>query len=210
MKPDALPEKAQWQWRKVKHSFNLKRRTKVVEDLRHWNDDLRRSLEKPEVPAQDDSYKVQALKLRFDIARSNAIRQCLASFHRALEFGFRCRCSTPHQAAIDLDWEAYEHDSAKSFKVSISYVTSLQGQRLDSWCKLGITCETPTEAAERSPRLLTPLPLAEVRSPSPNSSFRSKVAHFKLNKSLSRTPPPPPPPATTSKLPVSPILETLT
>ncbi|RYP52481.1 hypothetical protein DL768_002308 [Monosporascus sp. mg162] len=65
--PNALADSAQWNWRRVKHSFRIKRRTKIIEDLRHWNEDLRRSLEKPEVCAEDDSRKVQDLKRRFNI-----------------------------------------------------------------------------------------------------------------------------------------------
>ncbi|KGO62813.1 hypothetical protein PEX2_043360 [Penicillium expansum] len=120
-KPNALQDRAQWEWRRVKHSFSTKKRNKVIEDLRHWNEDLRRSVEKPELPAEDDSGKVQYLKRRFNIERCNSIRQCLSSLHRALEFAFRCACSPPHQAAIDLDWEAIESNAAKTFKVALSF-----------------------------------------------------------------------------------------
>lgn len=159
----------------------------MIDDLRKWNEDLRRSLEKPEVPAQDDSRKVEDLKRRFNPARSNAIRQCLASFHRALEFGFRCGCSTPHQAAIDLDWASYESDSAKTIKVAVSYETSSHSQGLGTWRKLGITSETTTETTESAPDLLTPSPPATITSSPSNSSVRAKFAHFKLPRSLSRT-----------------------
>ncbi|KAK1763701.1 hypothetical protein QBC33DRAFT_548990 [Phialemonium atrogriseum] len=207
-KPDALPEKFQWEWRRVKHSFTVKKRNKVVEDLRHWNEDLKRSLEKLEVPAQDDTRKVQDLKRRFNITRSDAIRQSLASFHRALEFGFHCTCSTPHQAAIDLDWAAYESDSAKTIKVAVSYKTSSQPQGLGSWCKLGITSETVVQTPEPALDLLTPSPPAPIRASSPNSLFRSTVAHFRLARSLSRSPPPPPAsPTTTGPSPNPQVLE---
>ncbi|KAK3293390.1 uncharacterized protein B0H64DRAFT_211728 [Chaetomium fimeti] len=215
-KPDVLLGKVHWEWRRVKNSLSTKKRAKVVDDLRHWNDDLRRSLEKPEVPAQDDSCKVQDLKRRFNITRSNAIRQCLASLHRALELGFRCSCPTPHAAAIDLDWASYESDSGITFKVAVSYETSAQSQGVGSWCKLDITSETATETVEsvpelpsirfpapvRAPALLVPSLPTGYRSPSPSSSFRSKVAHFKHSRTFSRTPPPPPtPPSTTASLP---------
>lgn len=51
----------------------------MIEDLRHWNEDLRRALEKPEMPAEDDSPKVQALKRRFNGQRCNSIRACFRS-----------------------------------------------------------------------------------------------------------------------------------
>ena len=184
----------------MKHSLSTKRRNKVVEDLRRWNEDLRRSLEKSEVPAEDDSRKVQDLKRRFNIQRCNSIRQCLSSLHRALESGFRCACSPPHQAAIDLDWTMYESDIAKTFIVAVSYETNSQPLKgLGSWRKLRIASQTPTKMVDSVPKLLTPPP-PPARAPSPTSSLRSKVAHFKFVRSSSRTPPPPPtPPPTSSK-----------
>ena len=208
-----MPEKAKWEWRRVKHGFRCKQRTKVVDDLRKWNEDLRRAVEKPEVPASDDSRKVQQIIQRFNPARSNAIRQCLASFHRALELGFRCGCSTPHEAAIDLDWASYESDSAKTIKVAVSYETSSPSQGLGSWRKLEITSETVVEIPEPVPQILAPSPPAAPHSLTPpppaiivsspsNSSVRSRFPHFRLPRSLSPTPPPPP--ATIGKCPMFP------
>lgn len=184
----------------MKHSLSTKKRNKVVEDLRHWNEDLRRYLEKSEVPAEDDSRKVQDLKRRFNIHRCNSIRQCLSSLHRALESGFRCACSPPHQVAIDLDWTTYESNTAKTFKVAVSYETNSQPLKgLSSWRKLRITSETPTKMVDSIPKLLTPSP-PPARAPSLTSSLQSKVAYLKFVRSSSRTPPPPlTPPATSSK-----------
>ncbi|KAF2798221.1 hypothetical protein K505DRAFT_268188 [Melanomma pulvis-pyrius CBS 109.77] len=192
-KPNTLPDKAQWEWRRVKHSLSTKKRNKVVEDLRYWNEDLRRSLEKSEVPAEDDSRKVQDLKRRFNSQRCNSIRQCLISLHRALESGLRCACSPPHQAAIDLDWTMSESDIAKTFKVAISYGSTPQPPKmLDSWRKLCITSEQPTKMVDSTPELLTPPPPPD-RALSPTSSIRFKVPHLKFIRSSSRTPPPTPP-----------------
>ncbi|KGO69637.1 hypothetical protein PEX1_091460 [Penicillium expansum] len=193
-KPNALQDRAQWEWRRVKHSFSTKKRNKVIEDLRHWNEDLRRSVEKPELPAEDDSGKVQYLKRRFNIERCNSIRQCLSSLHRALEFAFRCACSPPHQAAIDLDWEAIESNAAKTFKVALSYGTNSQPPQLpDLWRKLHITPHAPSKVASSVPGLLTPLPTPAIASPLSSplySSFRSKMSNVKF-RLLSRTPSPP-------------------
>ncbi|KAF9641769.1 hypothetical protein BFW01_g1752 [Lasiodiplodia theobromae] len=203
IKPHALPEKFQWEWRRVKYSLSAKRRDKVVEDLRHWNEDLRRLLENSEVPAEDDSRKVQDLKCRFDVQRCNSIRKCLSSLHRALESGFRCVCSPPHQAAIDLDWTTHESDTAKPFKVAISYGTNSQLPKgPDSWRKLRITPETPetpTKMVHSVPELLAPSP-TPARAPSSTSSIRTKVSQFKSVFSSSRPRPSPPTPPTTASL----------
>ncbi|CAI7662833.1 unnamed protein product [Penicillium glandicola] len=192
-KPNTLQDRAQWEWHRVKHSLSTKKRNKVVEDLRHWNDDLRRSVEKPEVPAEDDSGKVQYLKRRFNIERCNSIRQCLSSLHRALEFGFRCACLSPHQAAIDLDWEAIESNAAKPVKVALSYGTNSQTPQLPNlWRKLHVTPHAPSKIASSVPSLQTQPPTPNRASP-PSSSLRSKLSHFKFH-SLSRAPSPPPTP----------------
>ncbi|KAJ5435680.1 hypothetical protein N7445_006565 [Penicillium cf. griseofulvum] len=192
-KPNAIQDRAQWEWHRVKHSFSTKKRNKVVEDLRHWNEDLRRSVEKPEVPAEDDTGKVQYLKRRFDIERCNSIRQCLSSLHRALDFGFRCACSPPHQAAIDLDWEVIESNAAKPFKVAFSYGTNSQTPQLpDLWRKLHVTPHAPNKIASSVPILLASPP-TPARASLVSSSLRSRMSQFKL-RSLSRTPSPPPTP----------------
>ncbi|KAK7397939.1 hypothetical protein QQX98_012693 [Neonectria punicea] len=204
VQPNGLPDKVQWEWHRVKRSFNTKKRNKVVEDLRHWNEDLRRSLEKPEVPTEDNTRKVQHLKRRFNIKRCNSIRQCLSSLHSALESGFQCACSPPHQAAIDLDWDAYEKDAARSFKVAVSYRLNSEPSHIsDSWRKLHVTSEatatntTTTTTTNPVPGFLTPSP-PPARVPSPTSSFLSKVPRFKLVRVSPRTPPPSPTPPTTS------------
>lgn len=93
----------------------------MIENLRKWNGDLGRALKKSEVPAHDDSCKVQGLKQRFNISRSNAPQQCLASFQRAPELGFCCFSSMPHQAAIGLDWASYKSNMGRTLKGAVSY-----------------------------------------------------------------------------------------
>jgi hypothetical protein len=177
----------------VKHSLNTKKRNRLIESLRLSNEDLKRSLEGSEVPAEDDSQRVQDLIHRFSIERCDAIRQRLSSFHRALGSELRCTCSPPHQAAIDLDWNMYELDRAKTFRVAISYETNLQAQEgVGSWRTLRITSETPIIEADQVTELLTPSPLP-ARVPSPFSSFRSKITRF--SRSPSQTSPTTPPSA---------------
>ncbi|KAJ5084247.1 hypothetical protein NUU61_008826 [Penicillium alfredii] len=197
-KSNTLPDRAQWEWRRVKHSFSTKKRNKVIEDLRHWNDDLRRSLEKPELPAEDDSGKVQDLKRRFNIQRCNSVRQCLSSLHRALESGFRCACSPPHQVAIDLDWTKYEAHTAKPFNVAVSYGTTPQPQLPQSWRKLDVTSYDSSKMASSAPKPLAPSP-PPVITPPPSSSLRSRMVQF-MFRPLSRTPSPPPTPSDLSTI----------
>lgn len=169
----------------MKHSLSTSKRNKIVTGLRQWNEDLRRSLEKTEVPANDDSRKVQELKRRFSIQRCSSIRQCLDALHRALGAGLCCTCPTPHQAAIDLDWATYESDTAKGFKVAISYGATLQAPQLPhSWRKLQVVSNTHGKIVELGSELLIPSS-SPTRALSITSPIRSKIAHFKLTQTPS-------------------------
>jgi hypothetical protein len=66
-RPTAPPDRASWEWRRVKRSFSTKKRTKILTDLRNWNDDLRNLIERAEVPAADDgSAAVERIRMRFN------------------------------------------------------------------------------------------------------------------------------------------------
>lgn len=162
----------------------------MVQELRHLNEDLKRCLEKTEVPAEDDSHKIQHLKRRFNAERCNFIRQCIYSFHGALQSGFCCSCSEPHQAAIGLGWEGFESDAAKHFKVVISYGTNPQLEPSESWRKIQVTLDTRDEIPSLTPKLLTPS-ISSARALSPASYLKSKKARFELPSHI-RTPSPPP------------------
>ncbi|KAI2618441.1 hypothetical protein GGR54DRAFT_155856 [Hypoxylon sp. NC1633] len=179
--PNSLQERAEWNWRRVKHSFSIKKRTKIVEDLRKWNEDLRRSLETHEVPADDDSQKVQALIRRFDLKCSSSRRLLFISLHRALRAGFSCLCSPPHQVAIDLDWQTYESDTSNGYKIAISYETSSQPFHLAAswqWKKLHAIPQTLTQMTGLTPSLSTPSPPPS-RVPSPQPKTPRFMSHLR-------------------------------
>lgn len=161
----------------MKHSLNTKKRNKVFESLRHWNEDLRRVVEKTELPEEADSSKIQELKLRFNHRRCNSIRKYLSSLHRALGAGLCCGCPSPHQVAVDLDWEAYEFDAAHVYKVAVSYTKSAQpSQHVDSWKKLHISPYITSELTPSYPNLLAPV--SPPRTPSPTSLIKSRIVRF--------------------------------
>ena len=193
IKPGSTQEKIKWEWRRVKHSFTTKKRKKVIEDLREWNESLRRCLEKPEIPAEDDSRKVDSLRRQFNNQRCSSIRQRLFSLHRALESGFSCDCLTPHRAAVHLDWAASESNAAKSLEISLS-------SGAESWRTLCFAFDDPTSKPN-------PLPVPDICQPalrppvqtSSSTSLRARAA-VRFLRSLSTTPPQQsvPPPATSS------------
>ncbi|KAH8882463.1 hypothetical protein GQ53DRAFT_885553 [Thozetella sp. PMI_491] len=168
---NTFPDKAEWEWSRVKHSFSTKKRKKLIDDLRRWNEDLRRSLERSEMPTEDDTPKVQGLIRRFNIRRCDAIRHSLGALHRALQSSFRCACSTPHQASIYLDWQTYS-DAEKPYNMAISYATTSQAMEptsdtksLQLWRKVDVTAPSisvpPTPPAVETPAYSIPAPPAD-------------------------------------------------
>ncbi|KAJ2990939.1 hypothetical protein NUW58_g2714 [Xylaria curta] len=146
-KPDSLSDKAQWNWSRVKHSLNTKKRNKILESLRHQNEDLRRIVDRAELPEEADSSKIRELKLRFSSLRCSSIRRHLSSLHRALGACLCCACPSSHQAAIDLDWEAYESAEKQVYKVAVSCKKNTQPpQHIDSWKKVHIAPIAPQTA----------------------------------------------------------------
>ncbi|TGJ82728.1 hypothetical protein E0Z10_g6058 [Xylaria hypoxylon] len=170
-------------WSRVKNSLNTKKRNKVLESLRHWNENLRRVVEKTELPEEDDSSQIQELKLRFNPQRCSSIRKCLGSLHRALGAGLCCACPSPHQAAVGLDWKAYESDEMQVYKVAVSYKKNAQpSQHIDSWKKLHIAPDVAPELTAPHPNLLAPV--SPPRTPSPTSLIKSKIVRFASFSSL--------------------------
>ncbi|KAI1822192.1 hypothetical protein F4861DRAFT_515561 [Xylaria intraflava] len=163
---DQALDKIQWNWSRVKHSLGTKKRNKILESLRQYNEDLRRVVEKTELPEEADSSQIQKLKLRFSPQRCSSTRKYLISLHRALEAGLCCACPSPHQAAIDLDWEAYESDEKQVYKVAVSYRKSIQPpQPFDSWKKLHISLYTAPKLALTDLNQIIPQPPPRVTSP---------------------------------------------
>ncbi|KAI0538722.1 hypothetical protein GGR58DRAFT_283322 [Xylaria digitata] len=185
-------EKIQWNWSRVKNSLNTRKRNKILENLRHWNEDLRRVVEKTELPEEADTSKIQELKLRFSPQRCSSIRKYLTSLHRALGAGLCCACSSPHQAAVDLDWETYESDEAQIYKVAVSYKERSQtSQHVDSWKKLHITPDVTPKVTPLHSNLLAPV--SPPRSPSPTSLIKSKIVRFASFSSTRASPTSPAP-----------------
>jgi hypothetical protein len=171
----------------VKHSVNIKKREKIVGDLRHWNQDLKGCLEKSEVPAEDESQKVQDLKRRFNPKRCDALRQSLDSLHGALGSVFTCDCTGPsHEAAIDLDWVSYEL-ATNPIKVAVLSKADMQAGDCRAWRRLHATPESDIRPSLNGPP--TPVVTPD-RIPSPKSTpLKTKAVSFSMLRALSRTTP---------------------
>ncbi|KAM0418720.1 hypothetical protein ACHAPT_012318 [Fusarium lateritium] len=131
------PERARWEWRRVKRSFASKKTRSLIDDLRKWNEDLKNCVEQTEVSAEDDTRQVQALIRGFNPKHCESIRSCLRSFHRALRSALQCKCVSYHEATIDLDWNSGPLRSPWVFTAGLSYETCPESAHL--WRKFHVT-----------------------------------------------------------------------
>lgn len=165
----------------MKRSFASKKRDKIIDDLRKWNQDLRNCLERSEVPAQDNSRVVQELRNRFNRKKCDSIRSCLRSFHRALGSGLNCGCLSSHEATIDLDWDSEQSGSALwVFTAGLSYET-IPGSpsSMRSWRKFRVTAEK-AETAELEAAKVSVLK-STITTSSPSRAERNPVSRFFSN-----------------------------
>jgi hypothetical protein len=171
----------------VKHSLGTKKRNKCIADLRNWNKDLSRALVHPEVPSGDDTSKVRELKLSFNLGRCDVIRQHFKSLHKAIGAGLTCSCSSSHQAAIDLNWEASVLKGVYHCNITISYEnTSNSPENFNSWQKIRVKSE-PKRMDPRS--ACEPIESSALSSttPSRKTSIRFSSVRFLLAPSQSQT-----------------------
>ncbi|PKY04299.1 hypothetical protein P168DRAFT_155748 [Aspergillus campestris IBT 28561] len=99
------PERAKWEWRRVKRSLSSKERREAIEDLQRRNTALRNCFEQQELSTiTAPTHAIETLQKRFDLERCNTTRSHVTAIHRALRRGWNCNCALPHQAALDLQW----------------------------------------------------------------------------------------------------------
>ncbi|KAI8685161.1 hypothetical protein NCS57_00184600 [Fusarium keratoplasticum] len=186
------PDRALWEWRRVKRSFASKKNRSLIDDLRKWNQDLRNCLERTEVSTEDDTRQVQALIRGFNPKHCDSIRSCLRSFHRALKSALQCNCPSSHQATIDLDWNLGPLRYQSAFSAGLSYETHPESEH--SWRKFHVTPKGNTKTVTTSPAR------AKAKSSSPSSLldmiYRLPYrTHSTTPQPVQDTTPPPPPPA---------------
>jgi hypothetical protein len=171
----------------VKHSLGTKKRSKCIADLRHWNEDLSRALVHPEVPSGDNTFKVRELKLGFNLGRCDAIRQHFKSLHKAICAGLTCNCSSSHQAAIDLNWEAPVLKGVYHCNITISYEnTSHSPENSNSWQKIRVKSEPKRMDLQSACEAIEPSGLSSA-TPSQKASTRFSRVKFLLAPLQSQT-----------------------
>lgn len=100
------PDRATWEWRKVKRALGTEERKSLIGYLQHWNDALKNCFEKQEVPLDDTDPIVQKIQSLFDPKRCELLRENAQVIHGALKSGWTCVCTPPHRGSIELDWHS--------------------------------------------------------------------------------------------------------
>jgi hypothetical protein len=171
----------------VKHSLGTKKRSKCIADLRHWNEDLSRALVHPEVPSGDNTSKVRELRLGFNLGRCDVIRQHFKSLHKAIGAGLTCSCSSSHQAAIDLNWEASVLKGVYHCNITISYENTSHSQdNSNSWQKMRVKSEPRRIDPQSACEPIEPSSLS-FPTPSQKASIRFSSVKFLLAPLQSQT-----------------------
>ncbi|KAL6895399.1 hypothetical protein HDV57DRAFT_8265 [Trichoderma longibrachiatum] len=99
------PERASWEWRRVKRSFRTKKCDKMIRDLRSWNDDLRHLVQSASqtLPPDEGNYAIQRVRRLYNGGNCESVRTTLRSLHRALREGLVGDGAGGHQVCIELN-----------------------------------------------------------------------------------------------------------
>ncbi|KAK8136615.1 hypothetical protein PG984_004555 [Apiospora sp. TS-2023a] len=99
------PERANWEWKRVKRSFGTSSRQKLIQELQFWNNALKVCFEKSELPLDSDTpnLTVESIRAKFNSQWCNEIRTQASHIHEAVAKSWRCQCGD-HQASLKLLW----------------------------------------------------------------------------------------------------------
>ncbi|KAL3465441.1 hypothetical protein BJX64DRAFT_285383 [Aspergillus heterothallicus] len=130
------PERAKWEWRRVKRSLSSRDRREAIEDLQRRNIALRNCFEHQELSTiTAPTQTIETLQRSFDPGICNTIRSHVNAIHRALRRGWNCNCALPHQAALDLQWHSNRGASQGNQRYDLTLSYPLKSPCGGNWYK---------------------------------------------------------------------------
>ncbi|KAK3381820.1 hypothetical protein B0H63DRAFT_476666 [Podospora didyma] len=97
------PDRASWNWKRIKRGLGGSEREELVRQLQYWNTALGEVFEKAEIPLDVDGPQVQRLKSRFNLSACNDIRTKARCVYDALARTWQCSCPD-HRANLGVSW----------------------------------------------------------------------------------------------------------
>lgn len=110
-------ERGRWEWRKIRRSFTRKHREALLQELDRHNGAIARYVEQREILAPLSTPRPDECSRYYHVVRDNA-----CDVYYALEDGWRCRCSNPHNANLQLECRNPAHASPL-FNISLSFMS---------------------------------------------------------------------------------------
>jgi hypothetical protein len=109
------PERAVWEWRRVRRGFGRSSRQRLITELQFWNDALKNCLDKTELPLDNDTptSAVESIRVKFSPAECNKVRQRALQIHRAMSRAWQCD-SHEHQGNLKISWHTDNAGSESS------------------------------------------------------------------------------------------------
>ncbi|KAI1061026.1 hypothetical protein LB507_010093 [Fusarium sp. FIESC RH6] len=151
---DTAPERANWEWRRVKRSFRRKERQAFIDELRYWNECLKNVFEKTEIPSDESDQLAERLQARYNQRECDRIRENVRLVHKALQsVGWTCHCAE-HWGSIRLCWHMEKTITSEKLDFCFS-----SPQSSISWQSIHIRVEEKDKLnaqSQESPRIISP------------------------------------------------------
>ncbi|KAF4454297.1 hypothetical protein F53441_3171 [Fusarium austroafricanum] len=137
------PERAIWEWRRVKRSFRHKERQAFIDELQYWNNSLKNVFEKTEIPSDESDYLAENIQARFNPKECDKIRDDVRFVHQALQsVNWTCHCDE-HWGSIRLCW--HMEKAVLAGRLSLNFSTS---QDTIFWRPVSVHVEEKDKQAE--------------------------------------------------------------
>ncbi|KAK4458665.1 hypothetical protein QBC42DRAFT_276307 [Cladorrhinum samala] len=117
------PERAVWEWKRVRRGFGRSSRQKLIDELQFWNDALKNCFEKTEVPLENDTPTAasEAIRSKFSITACNNTRRRAARVHDAISRAWRCQTHEEHLGNLKLSWHTDGEGLAAEQRLSLVF-----------------------------------------------------------------------------------------
>ncbi|KAF5680067.1 hypothetical protein FHETE_611 [Fusarium heterosporum] len=178
---EAPPDRAEWEWRRVKRSFGRKERQKYIDELQYWNDSLKSVFEKAEIPSHESDHLAEKVQARYIPKECDKIRENVRCIHKALQsVNWTCHCPE-HWGSIRLSWHMEKSITAGNLNFIFS-----SPQTLVTWQSTSIRVEENDEQESKHQATTLVVPPAVCHQPLRQPSPRRQ--RFKEILGVSRKP----------------------